>query len=1100
MSKLTTDQVISELRKRGVSEEEISFAKLDNQYKFYQGYLAENVGLQGEEDYKLVQKEFSEVAGKRAKVFADMQAKAADDPSMSKKIDAIARGVNETYLSDIAGLPVDAVNKVILEPMGLGTDEPMFGSKNLSRTLQAFGMGYYDSSKPRTISGSSDPATYADMPPSTRPYAVAGEEAATALSMAAPIGLAARSRTAMQLANPSRDAMVPLSRSNPLAPIENTRGFLRNSINDMIDLAAKNPKKFYKMETSVAFLSGVGGGLAETIAPGDPTARMIGSIVAPLSPTALPIAAQGSYTLLNKVTGGSVEKLRNAITTRLRGSEGTLDAAGRAFQNAVVAEGANPKDLAKLINDWIKKNPQYANQQGNLSAGLATGDDTLLAIERSLIAGDSEISKQAGAQTAASIQEMKDLYSSVLKISDNNPELLREIADARVDHLNFVTNLRVSKAVRKLDLMQKSLSAVSAPNINKAKEVNAQKIKKIFDDVYDDLRTTEDQLWNKIDKTIRLSGDETESAIRNLSAETDGLRGIALPSVLKKMQNVGYDSKSGLSSISSGDLLKARSDLGKQIRVAMRGESPDRDLARRLINLQNSITNDLAKSGNSAQIRLANNATRNRYEFLELPVVSKMRQRSIGGKVNKPDLVLDEMLLGAKRSQHAYQTFNDIIEAGAKGQIRSVAGYTKATKELVDPLARFYYAMANDVIGVSGKVNLEKLGSFLTKHEQGLKALGIYDNLKMPEVQAHLVKQLQESNKKLSSNYMSKSMAAKIIGAGDVNNSVNKMLFYSPTRHKDLKSLVNLSRKKAPGVNNAKALEGIQQSFVDNLLEQSVVKYRPPGAKDFSELVSGQKILDALSKKQGKFTLEEDLISSRLISKSQMDAIKAMANRAKMFEESVLKRASGGTIKNIPPDSDYLIDILGRLGGATMAAASPLGQGIGHQLIIAQIGSQAGRSFLQKLPNIKLTNVMKEAMLDPLLMKNLLERPATIIAKKNRDYKLRALMVSKGLLEEEEAYNIEGAEGQTNQIKTAIKVLAEHGKSRGEIMTAFENQAREEGTSIGPYVLDQVQSILDISEKERIEIMEKFEKERKPYTLKRRGGFGKPIDIIDVGY
>ena len=75
MTQATTDQAIAELRKRGYSEDQISFAQLDNKYKSYQGYLAENIGLQGEEDYKLAQKEFSEVAGKRSKVFADMQAK-----------------------------------------------------------------------------------------------------------------------------------------------------------------------------------------------------------------------------------------------------------------------------------------------------------------------------------------------------------------------------------------------------------------------------------------------------------------------------------------------------------------------------------------------------------------------------------------------------------------------------------------------------------------------------------------------------------------------------------------------------------------------------------------------------------------------------------------------------------------------------------------------------------------------------------------------------------------------------------------------------------------------------------------------------------------
>ena len=157
----------------------------------------------------------------------------------------------------------------------------------------------------------------------------------------------------------------------------------------------------------------------------------------------------------------------------------------------------------------------------------------------------------------------------------------------------------------------------------------------------------------------------------------------------------------------------------------------------------------------------------------------------------------------------------------------------------------------------------------------------------------------------------------------------------------------------------------------------------------------------------------------------------------------MLKRASGATIKDIPPGSDYLLDIVGRLAGATMASASPLASNMGNQLIIAQIGSQAGRNFLQKLPNAKLRDIMKDAMLDPLLMKNLLERPVTIFAKKSRDYKLRVMMVSKGIIEEEEAFELEGADNKTTQIKNAIATLANQGKNRGEIMADFEKSLEE---------------------------------------------------------
>ena len=103
------------------------------------------------------------------------------------------------------------------------------------------------------------------------------------------------------------------------------------------------------------------------------------------------------------------------------------------------------------------------------------------------------------------------------------------------------------------------------------------------------------------------------------------------------------------------------------------------------------------------------------------------------------------------------------------------------------------------------------------------------------------------------------------------------------------------------------------------------------------------------------------------------------------------------------------------------------------------------------------------------------------------------MMMSKGLLSPDEAYEIENPEGTSRSLEDAIVGLARQGKNANEIMTLFEEEARretaegEEGTTIGPYTLDYVQGILGMSDKDRAKIMENLERQKRVIQLKRSG-------------
>ena len=1076
METLTNEQAIAELRKRGVTDTEINFHTEDNKYNRLKSFLAENAGLQGEEDYQKAVEEFKKVGASRAKLFADMEAQAVDDPSMQAKLGALGRGFFQgpAQLADaVLALPiagVDATLKTVL-PESLYPDSA--SPYNLSRALQEVGLGYYDAASvagrlPENVASdqrAKSPftnrpySTLRDMPASTRPFAVAGEEAGLSMSMSAPIAMAAKGKTAVQLATPGSGKLVG------------------GTIDEMVKFAAKNPGTFASLEGSLAVLSGLGGGVAEAVAPGDPTARMIGSVGAPLSVMSAPLLAGKSYQIINGMSRGHIEKFKRALGMKLSGRRGAEKETAKLLQGEVVNLGGDPKQAAETLQKVL--NEKSFNYKKRQSPGLLTGDQALLAIERSLIRSDKEISKEAAEQTKNSIIDMNRFFRNSIEVADGDPELLRIIAQARIDQLNAVTGLRVSEAVRKLQNMEANLTSLGTPNPQVTKEQAGNQLKAIFDKTYDDLRKSESALWDRVDKTLRISGTETDSALQKLASEEGGLLEIDLPNVLKRMQNLEFKPEAGISSVSSGDLLAARSQISEQIRKALTGpgSNQSRDLARRLKIIETGILNDLNTAGDSAALQLANNATRNKYEFLGIPIISKMYSRNIQGILEQqPDVVLDKALMGA--GQAPYQDFKALLQAGAKGHYY---------QEMRDPLAKFYYAMANQAVSPTGEVDLTKLSGFLTKHENGLKTLGIYDSLQKPEIQAHLVKRLQNSTAQMQTSFLPKTMASRVLqipASGMPRFTAN--ILKSPNRYAELRRIRNLSLKKQKGVNNQEALNGVRSSIVENLLKDSMVPYSASGVADeAAELLLGQKLRQLLDVKQGKTTLREDLVNSGLFTKDEMAGIDAMSKEADKFAASVAQRTEGATLPSVPPDSDFLVDIFARLAGSSVALMSPFGQSMGHDLIIAQIGSKAGKNLLDKMPNLKLKEILLEAMQDPVLMKRLLEKEVGPGLTKSRNLGLGALLSFKGIVGDDEVYAIEDNDGMTETLQNMIGTLAREGSSAADIMEKFEVEARREGTSIGPYKLDQVQALLGMSYEDRAQVARKVNVRNVPKGRRR---------------
>lgn len=1058
----------------------------------YINYLSENIGLQGETGYSQARAEFDLLNAERAKRIAIKFQETQPDPTMIQKVDAFGRGFNEEMASTLGLLPDVAQN--IANTLGMDEGESPFGSKNLSRNLQALGGGYYTSE--RLPTKTTDPTTLGDMPSKLRPYAVGGEEMFTSASFFAPQAIAARYKS-----------IAPI----PVAMEVGKGAAFRRAVDDQVQAYARNPLAYSGVETGVATLQAMGAGLAEQIDPGNPTSRMLGTMAfAPLA-TATAVAP---ISFVNSVTREAIPRVTKGVAKvarmGLQGDKGIEAELSKQLNKYLTQVDINPSEVINSLSDVISKKALKEGKLPGTSVGLLTGDKNLIAIESAIINNIPNVKKEAAQEAKKSVTDLNNAFNNLLKIEDANPELVRSIADARIAQINALFSTKVNNEITKLKELQKQ-TGLQVKDVPTQKARTAREVRNIIEKTADDLQAYENLQWDKLDRTLTAQTNDTQRAISDLIDE-GVLPEQLIPKSLSKLRGVRDIGETidpiKARGVNSGDLIDAKKELSTRIREANRAE--DFAKARQLSILQSAVYNDLDNVGKrfGAQLRVANNATMNRYKFYDIDVIKQLTKRTDQGNLPEPDLVLEKNLLG--KQQLNYHTFNDLLTA-TRGAILS--------KENANPLGKFYLAAANEAINPQGLVNADKLSKFLIKNQQGLKTLGMYDTLSEPRNQALFVKKLQEYHKGIS-KAPTQQVLERIIKSNDSNSYINKTLFSSSNRRKELLKLSDLiKRKQFHKQDPIQALEGVQYSVLQNLINKSFIerKYTPYGEEipDIN-LISGKNIKDLLQKKQGKqggkgfTTLEQDLLDSKIFNKEQINSIKSMADKAIELEKNLLVREgiAPSEAEELIPKGDALMDIMGRLGGVFAAQASPMISGIGHELVISSIFSKAGKDLMSRLPNDKLKNLLIESTRDPVLMKRLLESAPTPRVVRKRDQFLLNVMVSKKMLTERERYDIEDSLYSANNniaLQNQIKKHLQKGVSKQKIMRSYETVARMGKDNIGEFTLDQVQAILGIDDKERTDIRMSIEgrvkrkrspKQRLEATIKsgKGGAFGLPTN------
>lgn len=1048
---------------------EFSLTALDNLFKENDAFVKDNIALSGEPQVKIAKTNRDNLRNYRAEKFAEVRDRMADDSTSMDKLGAIGRGFNEN-LAGFLGTPYD-ISQSIMNTVTGSDYEGYFGSKNLKRNLQALGMGYYDSQPSRLLKDANqDPATLGDMPPSTRPFAVTGEALGATTLMTTPISVAARGR---QIAEISKTPSM-------------YSGTAKMAFDDLVDKAVTNPRMYHTLEAGIGTMSAIGEGAAESVSPGDPNARMIGAF-SPLAITSLPLLAQASLQSLNFLTRGTLEnfgkKISHVVATKMQGEEGTKKIASDILAKTIKEGGADPLEIAKLIK--LDDLPE------NLSAGQITKSPLLLGIESALIkSSKGELDQTLRIQTEQQMKDVASLYNNVINLKDADPDLVLQIASKRAEMFNFATNSYLKAQENKLLKIYEQSRRFGQPDLvtdPKLKEViasEATKVKSILNETRKKLADSEKAAWLNVPRDLNANAYETLDAIRKqVSPDELGFElfeQIKLTDVFQKLRQVqnvgeGFDIVK-VPTVSSGDLLDLKNILGDQYRALVVSSNQNANkLARAIQEIRVGVYNDLNKiQGIDQNLKLANAATTNEYNFLDIPIVREINKNTLqGNPVKEPDVVLESRLLKSSNGQSQFHSFNDLFRAAAYDDM--TAG------KITDPLARFYYAAAQSSATATGEINPKTLTDFINRNQDGLKALGVFNKLQDQRNQVVLYKALQKQAKQfVGSQY--NGQIGKLLKTEDVLGFTNDILFKGQ-RAKNLQKAINIVRnKKIQGIDSKKAEEGFQQSIIQNILAAAQKSYTQGQGDNFVSgiILDSKKLDDILNKKINGRTLRQDLLQSKVLYEDQLNALSDLSKKAEEFEsllnirsgrQSVLSEEQTKLLDKALSE-DMMLDTLGRLAGASLASFSVFGGAIGHDLIVAHIGSKLGRNIISKLPNLKIQKMLSKAVQDPSLMKELLERSGRKQEKFNKrksDITFLAKLQLNDIIDDRERYEIEGRDQNNEKLFSFIQEHLDKGFSPIQVMSEFEKAARNPrvGTT-GPYQLDFVQGYLGLSDAQRM--------------------------------
>jgi len=855
-----------------------------------------------------------------------------------QKASAAAKGFNVGALADVLGLPVDFVNAG-LNQIGLGSEVPFGGSESIRRGLTAGDMGYMDEQ---------------DLPKDQRALARGGRTAGQVVASAAPVFGAARTLSPAQA----------LMQSAP------SKSAIKQIGSDMVKSTARSPGQMAAIEGASAVGAGQARMIAEDVAPGDELtgtlAEVAGGLLSPLALARKPLekgkqfadtfseagreraASQKVTEILREQNPGITDDQISGVAKQLRESEGV----GRTAQ--VTENELARKTFTAMDNKLIAD----------------AGDEAKTAIQN-----------QNKKTTEAFNRKIRKMQNS------GNPEMVKEAARLRLDTFTKRMNKRVDDAeIRVGEAVARTLNKNSDDAASASREA-----RRILDNELEVARKTEADLWGEIDKNVNASTTNTMRVFKDMQDELLDVENISNPvqgwvqnlfkrqkesQIVKKQrgfkavaQQLGFQQPF---LIKAKELFRARSralELARSERAKMNFGD-----ARRLQKISDAILDDLIQVTDETTV-VAREFSKDLNERFNTDLIQGIR------KV-EPDVALESGVGNLSQGSDTQRALN--IQA-----MKRATESAEASEALARTQKSFIQSSAARIINPqTGQVDPGKLARLIKDNPQTLREVGLLDDVTNMDQQVRLAGLLQKTAKEGKAFASKRSIAGQILDEtnkrGGLSNVVNNA-FESKFQAAAFRDLSNVVKR----AKNPEALEGLRHEVYDTLLNKATIK-----GGNLDGFISGKKLDELLGANEK--ALEKNLLASKLISKDQLDGIKEIAKKARIFEESATDPAKLNTIITT---GDGVVNLLARVLGSKVGANSALGQVMGGTTLVAQSAfSKLAQKTIEKVPALKVQGVLTKAMDDKNFMAMLIEMRAK--TPKQAQTRINAYLLQAGLLED----------------------------------------------------------------------------------------------------
>lgn len=752
-------------------------------------------------------------------------------------------------------------------------------------------------------------------------------------------------------------------------------GVLKGAGRAILETFRQAPTRTSVTELGLGGLASVGAGAAEGVAPGSPTARIIGEFGATLTPTAIASRYLPSIT----------QKLTNVIKTKL--PSGVEAEAARVVQQGLIDAGEDPLAYAKALRASMDEIP--------VTPAQLTGSKYLTDLEQSLLADNATFGAEYKNRAEESIASFNRAFKEAIGTGDPNKIILA--AQARKENLEALLDAKISLAESKA---KSAMSPIDEATPDVAVEASI-KAKKLIEDALKVARTTENQLWKAVPEDVDVVPVNTSNKIKEMKSEllptenlpqplesfgrkiTEIVDGVPMSDEDKLLYQVFDMAAPSSERITVGELLTFRSRaLNIYQKESAAGNFGDARIAKQIAD---SVLDDL-----DTVVGIEANIARSFSRKLNTRLTSGFAGEVLGTKGYGAEKIPAETTL--KRAMATPGPESEVRARQLREAVEPIEGAPVTPETMYGPAQMrkaqqdFLMSMVNKIKDPATQtVSANRLASFISNNSRVIDQLGLTDTFSNAEKAQRFAEQAVKRSKEASAFFNKRKIASRFIGKEDASEEVAKILNRSTTPAKDLIDLVRLAKTDKSG----EALDGLRIAVFDNILSKATSRAGYISANDMKSFLSRDY--------DGK-SLKQILMSSGALTPTQAKNLDRLMAKAQKFEDAF---TSTGKIEGFLENESALFDLMIRLVGSKLGTQSVAGQAAGSSLVMASAGVRTAQQQALKLPASKVRDVLIKATLDPKFMAMLLEKRTGAKAVRDSNSRIEAYLIDNLIIEDE---------------------------------------------------------------------------------------------------